>query len=389
MAGGVVMSADGMQASRMLLYGPRGCGKTSFASACFNEAATAYPAWITTKIEASEILLDPVTNINSAFNTVQRYHVKGLLIEDIDDLFNNLRSNLAAHQMFIERIRDANSARLTIATARNPEVLTLREVEIFDDALPILYPDEEERLDILRVYTRGVKLENGVNLEEVARNTRLWSGKEIRDLVERSKTTNNVLNSILLQQNLEDISQSVYSEKRIERMRVLLRFTKNHCNNKKVRDDLLARHRGIIENEIVETTIYAGPDSLERDAVPVHPNIRILVDRMNDALRREDYPGVLHSSASIFETLAKDIVGISAVQNQTLKGFFDRYRKDSTLSENILDYILTVYESRNTTPLAGHGSTQTPTVSREAAITLTEMTKAFVRIEYMLHKGKT
>jgi hypothetical protein len=117
-----------------------------------------------------------------------------------------------------------------------------------------------------------------------------------------------------------------------------------------------------------------------------HPNIRVLMDRMDDAAARDDRAGILHASASIFETMAKDVVGIQNVQDQTLKSFFERYRKESTLPDEILDYILAVYEARNVTPLAGHGSTQVPNLSREEAITLAEMTKAFVKIEYRLRR---
>jgi len=117
-----------------------------------------------------------------------------------------------------------------------------------------------------------------------------------------------------------------------------------------------------------------------------HPNIRVLKDRMGDAVARDDRAGILHASASIFETMAKDVVGIQTVQNQTLKSFFDRYRKGSTLPNEILDYMLAVYEARNVTPLAGHGSTQIPNLSREEAVALAEMTKAFVRIEYRLRE---
>ena len=105
---------------------------------------------------------------------------------------------------------------------------------------------------------------------------------------------------------------------------------------------------------------------------------------MDDALKRKDYAGVLHSSASIFETLAKEVVGISSVQNQTLKSFFERYRKDLGLPDEVLNYILSVYDLRSSVPLAGHGHTATPQISSETAITLSEMTKAFVSIEYKL-----
>jgi len=117
-----------------------------------------------------------------------------------------------------------------------------------------------------------------------------------------------------------------------------------------------------------------------------HPNLRVLIARMDTALAAEDYSAVLHASASVFETMAKDIIGIPTVQNQTLKSFFDRYRKESSLPGPLLDYIIEIYDARNTTPLAGHGSLRAPDIGREEAITLVEMAKAFVRIEYSLHQ---
>jgi uncharacterized LabA/DUF88 family protein len=119
-----------------------------------------------------------------------------------------------------------------------------------------------------------------------------------------------------------------------------------------------------------------------------HPNIKVLITRMDDAFSRKDYAEVIHSSASLFETMAKDIVNISSIQNQSLKSFFDRYRKDSGLPSEILDYILGVYELRNVTPLAGHGSTETPQINKGQAFFLCEMTKAFVNIEYGLRSTK-
>ncbi len=122
------------------------------------------------------------------------------------------------------------------------------------------------------------------------------------------------------------------------------------------------------------------------DEPAVHPNIGILLGRMDDALSKGDYSGVLHASASIFETMAKDVVGSSNVQHQSLGGFFDSYRKHSHLPQEILDYIQDIYKLRNTAPLAGHGSTQAPNIDRKTAITLAEMTKAFVTIEYKSHQ---
>lgn len=133
----------------------------------------------------------------------------------------------------------------------------------------------------------------------------------------------------------------------------------------------------------IEVSPIEDMEEAEAD-IGEHPNIRVLIHRMNSALQKTDYAGVIQASASIFETLAKDIVGISSVQNQTLKSFFARYRKDSSLPEEVLDYILETYESRNVTPLAGHGSTEIPSTTQEQAVVLAEMTRAFVRCEYKM-----
>ncbi len=117
-----------------------------------------------------------------------------------------------------------------------------------------------------------------------------------------------------------------------------------------------------------------------------HPNIRTLVSRMDDALGKQDYSLVIHSSASIFETLAKDIIGTPKIQNQPLGSFFQKYRNESGLSNEILNWIENIYKDRNTVPLAGHGSTQVPTnLSNIEATTLVEMTKAFIRIQYSIY----
>ncbi len=143
---------------------------------------------------------------------------------------------------------------------------------------------------------------------------------------------------------------------------------------------------GLSGDRVVRVQVFSIKelDELLEGDLDEHPNIRLLINRMDDALQRNDYSAVLHASASIFETLAKDIVGIPSVQNQTLASFFDRYRNDSSLPEEVLNYILNIYQRRSTEPLAGHGSLAEPNINREEAIILSEMTKAFIRIERQL-----
>jgi hypothetical protein len=125
-------------------------------------------------------------------------------------------------------------------------------------------------------------------------------------------------------------------------------------------------------------------DISEADLSGEHPNIRALVSRMDQALNASDYPAVLHSSASIFETLAKDIVKNPRIQDKTLASFFGAYRNESKLPQPLLDYIEQIYKARNINPLAGHGSLKPPTITQGEAVILAEITKAIVRSERKL-----
>jgi hypothetical protein len=142
---------------------------------------------------------------------------------------------------------------------------------------------------------------------------------------------------------------------------------------------------GFGDKDVPSVTVLSAADvEQSAQAADAHPNIRVLVTRMDAALERQDYAGVLHASASVFETLAKLVVGLPTLENQTLKAFFSRYRKDSLLPDELLDYIRAVYDARSTTPLAGHGGTCQPSIGLEQATVIAEMTKAFVKIERKL-----
>ncbi|MCA9994209.1 MAG: hypothetical protein KDE56_00595 [Anaerolineales bacterium] len=156
------------------------------------------------------------------------------------------------------------------------------------------------------------------------------------------------------------------------------------------RDGVIVSVSGFFEEIFRFAEEYLGGNAVEEFIDPpdvgniklAPSNIGILFGRMTDCWNRNDYGGVLHSSASIFETMAKDVVRNPAVENQTLGSFFEQYRKHSTLPKPSLDLILDTYKWRNSTPLAGHGSTTTPQISREQAKEIISITGDFVRHEY-------
>jgi len=144
----------------------------------------------------------------------------------------------------------------------------------------------------------------------------------------------------------------------------------------------------IIENNhnIIEINIIECKDIPDDDIKSEHPNIRKLIERMEFMYSNNDFAGVLHSSATIFETLAKDLLKNPSIENKSFGGFFTSYRNKSKLSETVIDTIENIYKKRNTEPLAGHGSTLPPNISNDEAVLLIEMTKAFIRMERRLNE---
>ena len=130
---------------------------------------------------------------------------------------------------------------------------------------------------------------------------------------------------------------------------------------------------------------FLSIDDLDADRISGdHPNIRHLVERMETALEKKDYPGVLAASSCVFETLAKVVFASPNVESSTFGSIFDGYKKRSKLPEFLLQYAKETYDRRCTEPLSGHGSTLPPSVSKEDAVVITELTKTCVRLERKL-----
>lgn len=117
-----------------------------------------------------------------------------------------------------------------------------------------------------------------------------------------------------------------------------------------------------------------------------HSNVVVLIGRMEQCLENNDPTGVLHAAANILETTAKDIIKSDSIDNQTLGGFIDKYKKESSLPNEIKDIVGKIYSLRNTMPLSGHGSTKSPSLNMQDAIVIAATTKFIVEIEYRTKK---
>ena len=107
---------------------------------------------------------------------------------------------------------------------------------------------------------------------------------------------------------------------------------------------------------------------------------------MESCLESNDPAGVLHAASNILETMAKDVLGDGSLTNQTLGGFIDKYKNESSLPLEIKNVVGNIYKLRNKMPLSGHGSTETPNINIQDAIVIAAATKFIVEIEYRTKK---
>ena len=166
---------------------------------------------------------------------------------------------------------------------------------------------------------------------------------------------------------------------------ILADFIENEILGLNMVNDILERDNSSFRFNNLKGELVVEVDKLseipDEKLTGDHPNIRKLVERMDGAIKAKDPANVLHTAASIIETLAKDVLADVKLEDQSLRSFFDKYRKASELPEPLLEYMESIFKARNTTPLAGHGSTKPPDITMKQAVTVAEMTKAMVRIE--------
>lgn len=174
----------------ILMYGPPGTGKTVMARAVANETG-AFFFLINGPEIMSKMAGESESNLRKAFEEAEKNSPAIIFIDEIDSIApKREKTNGEVERRVVSQLltlMDGMKARsnvVVIAATNRPNSIdpALRRFGRFDREVDIGVPDATGRLEILRIHTKNMKLNDGVDLEAIASETHGFVGADIASL---------------------------------------------------------------------------------------------------------------------------------------------------------------------------------------------------------------
>jgi cell division protease FtsH len=187
--------AGAMPPRGVLMVGPPGTGKTLLARAVAGEAGV--PFFSVTGSSFVEMFVGVgAARVRDLFSEARKRAPAIIFMDEIDAIGQRRSGAMAVasndereqtlNQLLAEMDGfDVTKGIVVLAATNRPEVLdpALLRPGRFDRQVQIPLPSLADRLEILKVHTRGKRLDRGVDLEVLARGTPGFSGADLANLV--------------------------------------------------------------------------------------------------------------------------------------------------------------------------------------------------------------
>jgi transitional endoplasmic reticulum ATPase len=174
----------------VLLYGPPGTGKTRLARAVANESDANFFHIAGPEIMGSAYG-ESERRLREVFEEAAKAAPSIIFIDEIDSIApkrgqvqGETEKRLVAQLLTLLDGLEPRQNLIVIAATNRPEAIdeALRRPGRFDREIVIGVPDERGRREILAIHTRGMPLDGGVNLPELARRTYGFVGADLAAL---------------------------------------------------------------------------------------------------------------------------------------------------------------------------------------------------------------
>ena len=207
----------------VLLYGPPGTGKTLLAKAVAGETNSHFTA-----ISGPEIMGkyygESEERLREIFKQAEENTPSIVFIDEIDsiapkrdEVTGEVEKRIVSQLLTLMDGMKSRGKVVVIAATNRPDSIdpALRRPGRFDREIEIGIPDEEGRLEILQIHTRGMPVDEKIDLKQFARVTHGFVGADLESLAKEAamRSLRRILPDIDLQQ--EKISAEILQKIKI------------------------------------------------------------------------------------------------------------------------------------------------------------------------------
>ena len=209
----------------VLLYGPPGTGKTLLAKAVAGETNSNF-----TTLSGPEIMAkhygESEERLREIFTQAEENSPSIIFIDEIDsiapkrdEVSGELEKRIVSQLLTLMDGMKSRGKVVVIAATNRPDSIdpALRRPGRFDREIEIGIPDEDGRFDILSIHTRGMPLDEDVDIKQIAKTTHGFVGADLEVLSKEAAMRS--LRKIIPEINLdeEEISKEVLQKIKINK----------------------------------------------------------------------------------------------------------------------------------------------------------------------------